>query len=40
MSKVLGHIAKKYVLHYFLLKVGHAVVRTYLAKIGIIKNPQ
>lgn len=39
MSKVLGHIAKKYTSHYLQLKFRHGAVGNYLAMIGVIETP-
>lgn len=40
MSRILGRKAKNYVSRYLQHKVGHGAVGTYLARIGVIKNPQ
>lgn len=38
MNKILRHIAKKYALRHFQLKVAHELVGNYLAKIGLFKS--
>ena len=40
INPILGKALKKYVMHFYQLKIGHGAIGTFLARIGVMETPE